>query len=124
MFKTPNPKPNLDQLEQETLAWWKQQDILNKSIQQRSSESAKTFYDGPITANGEPHYGHMLTFAMKDLIPRYWSMKGYRVDRSLGWDCQGIPVEYEVEKQLGFKEKKDIEKYGVAKFNQLCRQSV
>lgn len=124
MFTKPNPKQNFFDLEQQILNWWKEQQILEKSINQRPDEQSKTFYDGPITANGEPHHGHMLTFAMKDIIPRYWTMKGYKVTRSIGWDCQGIPVEYEVEKKLGFTEKKDIEKYGVAAFNQLCRESV
>lgn len=124
MFDKPNPKQNFYDLESQILNWWKENEILEKSIDQRPVENAKTFYDGPITANGEPHHGHMLTFAMKDVIPRYWTMKGYRVARSLGWDCQGIPVEYEIEKKLGFKEKRDIENYGIAKFNQLCRESV
>ncbi len=124
MFKKPTGKPNFYELEQEILKWWKENDILNKSIQQRPEDNTKTFYDGPITANGAPHAGHALTFSMKDIIPRYWTMKGFRVSRSLGWDCQGLPVEYEVEKNLGFTEKKDIEKYGIAKFNQHCRELV
>ncbi|MFS8131409.1 MAG: isoleucine--tRNA ligase, partial [Candidatus Dojkabacteria bacterium] len=124
MYNKPNPKQKFYDLEQQILKFWKENDILNKSINNRPDDKQRTFYDGPITANGMPHHGHMLTFAMKDIIPRYWTMKGYKVDRSLGWDCQGIPVEYEMEKKLGFKEKKDIEKFGVAKFNQLCRESV
>lgn len=124
MFNKPNPKQNFFELEQEILKYWKANNILNKSIDQRSDKRTKTFYDGPITANGSPHHGHMLTFAMKDVYPRYWTMKGFKVERSLGWDCQGLPVEYEIEKRLGFKEKKDIEKFGVAKFNQLCKESV
>lgn len=124
MFNKPNPKQNFFDLEQEILKFWKANDILNKSINQRPEEKSKTFYDGPITANGAPHMGHALTFSMKDLIPRYWTMKGYKVNRSLGWDCQGLPVEYEVEKSLGFKEKSDIEKFGIAKFNELCRALV
>jgi len=124
MYNKPNPKQKFYDLEQQILKFWKENDILNKSIKNRPDDKQRTFYDGPITANGMPHHGHMLTFAMKDIIPRYWTMKGYKVERSLGWDCQGIPVEYEIEKKLGFKEKKDIEKYGIAKFNQLCRESV
>lgn len=124
MFKKPNPKQNFFELEQEILRFWKNNNILEKSIDQRPIEQSKTFYDGPITANGAPHMGHALTFSMKDIIPRYWTMKGYRVSRSLGWDCQGLPVEYEIEKSLGFKEKKDIEKFGIAKFNELCRNLV
>lgn len=124
MINTPNPRQNFYELEQAILKFWKDNDILNKSINQRDDLKSKTFYDGPITANGSPHHGHMLTFAMKDIYPRYWTMNGFKVSRSLGWDCQGLPVEYEVEKKLGFKEKKDIEKFGIAKFNELCRNSV
>ena len=124
MYNKPNLKQKFFDLEQEILKFWKENEILDKSISQRPEDKQKTFYDGPITANGNPHSGNALTFSMKDIIPRYWSMKGYRVSRSLGWDCQGLPVEYEVEKNLGFKEKKDIEKFGVAKFNALCRELV
>jgi len=124
MFEKPQSRPQFAEMETPILDWWKQEDILNKSINQRPVENTKSFYDGPITANGEPHHGHMLTFALKDLFPRYWSMQGYRVTRNIGWDCQGLPVEVEVEKDLGFEEKKDIEAYGIAKFNQLCRESV
>lgn len=124
MFSKPSGKPDFYSLEAQTLKWWKENKILEKSIEQRSASQSKTFYDGPITANGDPHMGHALTFSMKDIIPRYWTMKGFQVARSLGWDCQGLPVEYEVEKNLGFKEKKDIEKFGVAKFNELCKKLV
>lgn len=124
MFEKPQSRPNFSQMDTEILKLWKQEDILNKSINHRPVEKTKAFYDGPITANGEPHHGHMLTFALKDLFPRYWTMQGYRVTRNIGWDCQGLPVEVEVEKDLGFEEKNDIEKYGIAEFNKLCRESV
>ena len=124
MFKKPLFNVSFAELEKQTLEFWKIENILQKSIDSRPVDRTKAFYDGPITANGEPHAGHMLTFALKDIMPRYWTMKGYRVTRSLGWDCQGIPVEYEVEKKLGFQQKKDIEDYGIDKFNQLCRESV
>lgn len=124
MFRQPQSRQNFYELEKDILTWWKENDILEKSINQRPEDKMYTFYDGPITANGEPHYGHMMTFSVKDLIPRYWTMKGYRVSRSLGWDCHGIPVEWEVEKNLGFKEKSDIEKYGIEKFNKKCRAAV
>lgn len=116
--------PNFASVEEKILNYWKEKDILDKSIEQKPKEKSFTFYDGPITANNKPHYGHVLTMVIKDSIPRYKTMKGFRVERSLGWDCQGIPVEYEVEKELGFQQKEDIEKYGVEKFNNLCRQSV
>lgn len=124
MFKTLSPQPNFDAVELAVLSFWKEKNILNRSIEQRPQDNPRTFYDGPITANGEPHYGHVLTFAMKDVFPRLWTMQGYKVTRSMGWDCQGLPVEIEVEKNLGFKEKKDIETFGIAKFNQLCRELV
>jgi isoleucyl-tRNA synthetase len=124
MFNKPPFNVSFPDLEKDILEFWKIENILQKSIDSRPADKTKTFYDGPITANGEPHSGHMLTFALKDIMPRYWTMKGYRVTRSLGWDCQGIPVEYEIEKKLGFQQKKDIEEYGIAKFNQLCRDSV
>jgi len=109
---------------QHFLKYWIEKNILEKSIEQRPKENPFTFYDGPITSNNKPHYGHALTMVIKDVVPRYKTMKGYRVERSLGWDCQGIPVEYEVEKELGFEQKEDIEKFGVEKFNELCRASV
>lgn len=116
--------PNFASVEEKILKYWKEKDILEKSIEQRPKEKSFTFYDGPITANNKPHYGHVLTMVIKDTVPRYKTMKGFRVERSLGWDCQGIPVEYEVEKELGFQQKEDIEKFGVEKFNNLCRESV
>lgn len=116
--------PNFSDTELKILKYWKEKDILAKSIEARSKENSFTFYDGPITANNSPHYGHVLTMVIKDVIPKYKTMKGFRVERSLGWDCQGIPVEYEVEKSLGFEQKEDIEKFGVEKFNNLCRESV
>lgn len=124
MFEKPIFRPSFPDLEKETLKWWLESDNLKRAIESRPSDKVKAFYDGPITANGAPHHGHMLTFALKDIYPRYWTMKGYRVARSLGWDCQGLPVEYEIEKKLGFQEKKEIEEYGVDKFNALCRDSV
>jgi isoleucyl-tRNA synthetase len=111
--------PTFSKTEEEILKYWKEKDILEKSIEQRSREKSFTFYDGPITSNNKPHYGHALTMVTKDVIPRYKTMKGYRVERSLGWDCQGIPVEYEVEKELGFEQKEDVEKFGIEKFNEL-----
>ena len=119
-----NSMPNFPNTELEILKYWESNDILQKSIDQRPKENPFTFFDGPITSNNKPHYGHVLTMVIKDVVPRYKTMKGFRVDRSLGWDCQGIPVEYEVEKSLGFEAKEDIEKFGVEKFNQMCRESV
>lgn len=124
MFKTLNPKPNFDEIELAVLDLWRNKDVLSKSINQRPDSNIRTFYDGPITANGEAHYGHVLTFAMKDVFPRFWSMQGFKVSRSMGWDCQGLPVEIEVEKLQGIKQKSEIEELGIAKFNELCRNLV
>ncbi|MDX9738964.1 MAG: isoleucine--tRNA ligase [Candidatus Dojkabacteria bacterium] len=119
-----NSIPNFPNTELEILKYWESNNILQKSIDQRPKDKPFTFYDGPITSNNKPHYGHVLTMVIKDAVPRYKTMKGFRVDRSLGWDCQGIPVEYEVEKALGFESKSEIAEFGVEKFNQLCRESV
>lgn len=123
-FKELEAVPNFPEMEKETIEYWKKIDpvaLLNKA---RASKEERVYYDGPITANGLPHYGHAITWTMKDVIPRHWNMKGYKVSRNMGWDCQGLPVEVEIEKELGFEKKEDIEKFGVAKFNELCRQSV
>ena len=82
------------------------------------------FFDGPPFATGLPHYGHIVASIIKDTVPRYWTMKGHRVERRWGWDCHGLPIENIVEKELGSKSKKDIEATGVAKFNELCRSKV
>ena len=123
-IKKTDTMPNFPKVEADVMNFWKENNIFQKSIDQRDVNKPFTFYDGPITSNNKPHYGHALTMVIKDVVPRYKTMKGYRVDRSLGWDCQGIPVEYEVEKTLGFEQKDDIEKFGIEKFNQLCRESV
>lgn len=124
MFNVLSAKPDFDAVELAVLSFWHEKNILNRSIDQRPDSNIRTFYDGPITANGDAHYGHVLTFMMKDVFPRLWTMQGYKVSRSIGWDCQGLPVEIEVEKLQGFTKKSDIEKFGIAKFNALCRQLV
>ncbi len=110
--------------EKETLAFWKQNHIFEKSVELRKGAPAYTFYDGPPTANGKPHIGHVLTRAMKDIIPRYKTMQGYDVLRKAGWDTHGLPVELEVEKQLGLDGKEQIEGYGVVPFIDRCKESV
>ena len=117
---------NLDFLgrEKEVLAFWKKNDIFKKSLTLRDGCPDYTFYDGPPTANGKPHIGHVLTRAMKDLIPRYRTMKGYSVLRKAGWDTHGLPVELEVEKQLGLDGKEQIEQYGIEPFIKACKESV
>lgn len=106
------------------MAFWQEHNIFEKSLQKPAPHGRFVFFEGPPTANGKPGLHHVLARAFKDLIPRYKTMRGYKVERKAGWDTQGLPVELQVEKDLGFKGKPDIEKYGVAKFNAKCRQDV
>ena len=115
---------NFVEREKETLKFWKDNQIFEKSVQLRQGAPAYTFFDGPPTANGKPHIGHVLTRAMKDIIPRYKTMRGYDVLRKAGWDTHGLPVELEVEKELGLDGKEQIEQYGVIPFIQKCKESV
>jgi len=110
--------------EAETLQFWKDNDIFKKSIAAGEGKKPYIFYDGPPTANGTPHIGHVLTRVVKDTVPRYWTMKGYQVPRKAGWDTHGLPVELEVEKQLGLDGKEQIEEYGLAPFIEKCKESV
>ncbi len=111
--------------ENKILEFWEKNDIINKGLKlNENSDKSYTLYDGPPTANGKPHIGHLLTRAMKDIIPRYKTMKGCYIYRKAGWDTHGLPVEVEIEKKLGLNGKQDIEKYGVDKFIELCRNSV
>jgi len=115
---------NFSEREQDVLKFWRENKIFEKSITLRDKAPLFTFYDGPPTANGMPHIGHVLTRAVKDLIPRYKAMKGYQVLRKAGWDTHGLPVELEVEKELGISGKPEIEKFGVEPFIQKCKESV
>ena len=110
--------------EKEVLAFWKENRVFEKSVEQRKDAEPFTFYDGPPTANGKPHIGHIETRAIKDMIPRYQTMKGKNVLRKAGWDTHGLPVELEVEKQLGLDGKEQIEKYGIEPFIKACKSSV
>lgn len=110
--------------EEETLAFWEREGIFQKSLEKEAPNGEFVFYEGPPTANGKPGIHHVESRAFKDVIPRYKTMRGYRVNRRAGWDTHGLPVELEVEKQLGFTGKKDIETYGIAAFNKKCRESV
>ncbi len=119
-----SPEVNFKQREREVLDFWQKNDIFQKSMTQRAGGPTYTFYDGPPTANGKPHIGHVLTRAIKDMIPRYRAMKGYMVPRKAGWDTHGLPVELEVEKSLGLDGKDQIEAYGLEPFIKKCRESV
>ncbi len=124
MYKKVPGGMNFAEREKEVLSFWKENDIFSKTIENRKGNEVFTFFDGPPTANGRPHVGHVLTRAIKDLIPRYKTMKGYNVLRKAGWDTHGLPVELEVEKSLGIDGKNEIENYGIDKFNEKCKESV
>ena len=124
MYKKVDSKLDFVSRELEVLKFWKDHDIIDKSLSQREGNEIYSFYEGPPTANGQPHTGHVLTRVIKDLIPRYRTMKGYYVPRKAGWDTHGLPVELEVEKKLGLNGKEHIEEYGVEKFIEECKKSV
>ncbi len=112
------------QREEKILSFWKENKIFEKSLEKEAPKGEFVFYDGPPFATGLPHYGHILPGTIKDVIPRYKTMRGYRVPRRWGWDCHGLPIENLVEKELGLETKKDIEKFGIAEFNKRARESV
>ncbi len=121
MFNPVNNQANFPDIEKKTLEYWEKEKIFEKSVSLRKGKDEFVFYDGPPFATGLPHYGHLLAGTIKDVIPRYQTMKGKYVDRVFGWDCHGLPVEYEMEKELNLSGKRDIEKYGIDKFNESCR---
>ncbi len=124
MFNPIDTKIDFPKVEEQILSFWEKEDVFTKSIEQRPEENQFVFYDGPPFATGLPHFGHLVPGTIKDVIPRYHSMKGQRVLRTFGWDCHGLPVEYEMEKTLGISGHSAIESYGVAKFNEDCRSIV
>lgn len=111
-------------MEEEVLKFWNEEKIFEKTLEKTKNGKPYVFYDGPPFATGTPHHGHIVASTMKDVVPRFWTMKGRYVERKWGWDCHGLPIENIVEKELGFKHKKDIEKYGIDKFNEACRSKV
>ena len=123
-FKEIKDDFNYPEMEKRILSFWKENKIFEKSIQKRKEAPKFIFYEGPPTANGKPGVHHVISRTIKDLICRYKTMRGYRVDRKAGWDTHGLPVEIEVEKELGLKSKADVEKYGIANFNARCKESV
>ena len=124
MYKPVDPKVSFPHMEEGILAFWHERKIFEKSIAQREGKEEFVFYDGPPFATGLPHFGHFVPSTVKDIIPRYQTMKGRKVERRFGWDCHGLPVEFEMEKELGISGKRQIEEYGVAKFNEACRSIV
>lgn len=124
MYKNVDPKVHFPQMETDILAFWEKHEVFKKSITNRKNSEEYIFYDGPPFATGLPHFGHFVPSTIKDIIPRYQTMKGKKVERRFGWDCHGLPVEYEMEKELGISGKKEIEAYGIAEFNESCRSIV
>ena len=124
MYKKVNPDLNFVEREENTAKFWKENDIFNKSVKQNEGHPIYMFYDGPPTANGKPHIGHVETRVIKDMIPRYHNMKGEYCPRKAGWDTHGLPVELEVEKEIGIEGKEQIEEYGLEPFIAKCKESV
>ncbi len=121
MFKPVSQKINFSDQEQDILKFWEQHDTFRRSVEQRRNAPEFVFYDGPPFATGLPHYGHLLAGTIKDIIPRYQTMRGHYVERRFGWDCHGLPVEYEMEQELKISGKRDIEQLGIDVFNEKCR---
>ncbi|RMD82659.1 MAG: isoleucine--tRNA ligase, partial [Lentisphaerae bacterium] len=124
MLDPVDSKIDFPALEREVLKFWKENQIFAQSLEQRRGQKEFVFYDGPPFATGLPHYGHLLASTIKDVIPRYKTMRGYYCERVFGWDCHGLPVENEMEQQLNLNSKHDIENYGIARFNEACRNIV
>ena len=124
VYRSVNPKVDFSRMEEKILKFWDERRIFERSVENRSASNEYLFYDGPPFASGLPHFGHFVPGTIKDIFPRYHSMKGKRVERRFGWDCHGLPVEYEMEKELGISGKAEIENYGVSKFNEACRSIV
>ena len=118
------PQVNLPELDAEVSRIWKQTDAFVESIRRRPADREYTFYDGPPFTTGSPHYGNLLAGVIKDIVPRYWTMRGYRIERRFGWDTHGLPVEMEVQKQLGISGPHEINKFGIDRFNEACRNLV
>jgi isoleucyl-tRNA synthetase len=123
-FREVTPKITLPEIERDVLDFWKENRTFEKSLELRKKSKRYSFYDGPPFATGTPHYGHIVASTLKDVIPRYYTMKGFYVERRWGWDCHGLPIENIAEKELGIKRKKDILELGVKKFNDFCRSKV
>jgi isoleucyl-tRNA synthetase len=124
MFKKVDSRKKYSEMEKEIIQFWRENKTFEKSISNRPADKLYSFYDGPPFATGTPHYGHIVASAIKDVVPRFWTMKGYRVPRKWGWDCHGLPIENIAEKELGIKQKNQIEELGVEKFNEVCRSKV
>ena len=123
-FRPVDPGQSFPALEEEVLERWRERDVFHESVRRRAGAPPFVFYEGPPTANGRPGSHHVLSRVFKDVFPRYKTMRGHLVHRKAGWDCHGLPVELEIERELGMRSKEDIERYGIAEFNARCRESV
>jgi isoleucyl-tRNA synthetase len=123
-YEPVDPNQSFSALEERVLERWRERDVFHESVRRRAGAPPFVFYEGPPTANGPPGSHHVLSRVFKDVFPRYKTMRGHLVHRKAGWDCHGLPVELEIERELGFASKEDIERYGVAEFNARCRESV
>ena len=123
-FRKVEAKQRFPELEERVLERWRETDVFRRSLVNRAGAEVWSFYEGPPTANGRPGSHHVFSRVFKDVYPRYRTMRGYDVPRKAGWDCHGLPVELEVEKELGISSKQEIEAYGIAEFNERCRESV
>jgi isoleucyl-tRNA synthetase len=123
-FSKPEAKVSFPAMEEKVLSFWDQNKIFEKSVDEKLEDQRWAFYDGPPFATGLPHYGHLLAGTIKDVVPRYFAMNGKKIIRRFGWDCHGLPIEFEVEKRLDLKGRKDILNFGVDKFNEECRSIV
>ncbi|ORD95237.1 SYIC [Hepatospora eriocheir] len=119
-----NKNINFAKAEEEILKYWKDNECFKKGNELSKDRPLYTFYDGPPFVTGLPHYGHILAGTIKDVICRYYYQKGYHIERQFGWDCHGLPVEYEIDKKLNIKTKEDVEKMGIANYNDECKKIV
>jgi isoleucyl-tRNA synthetase len=126
VYQPADPFPNFPKLEEAILKLWEEEKTFQRSIDRRKAQGAPeyVFYDGQPFANGLPHYGHIVTGFVKDLVPRYQTMRGKQVERRFGWDCHGLPAELHAEAELKLSGRREILKYGMARFNEHCRSSV
>ncbi|MCI0544406.1 MAG: class I tRNA ligase family protein, partial [Actinobacteria bacterium] len=123
-FTRVEPTVSFPELERDILAFWRETDAFAESVRSRPVDREYVFYDGPPFPTGSPHYGNLLAGVLKDMVPRYWTMRGYRVERRFGWDTHGLPIEMEVEKRLGISGPSEIAAYGIDRFNEACRLEV
>ena len=124
MFKRVENNINLAQVENEISNYWDEIDAFQTSLNNRKNDQIFRFYDGPPFPTGSPHYGNLLAGVIKDIVPRYWTMRGYYVERRFGWDVHGLPIEMEVQKNLNLEDPQQIDEYGIGKFNEACRTQV